>query len=75
MAYTGIISVSKSMLKNNSADFGGMLFIADGTVIISDSVLTRNRATKQDGVIAAVISTLIITNTSIFDHFESKNII
>ncbi len=72
-AYTGTISISKVMFKNNSADVGGVFFVADGTVIISDSVLTNNRATQQDGVTAVAISTLIITNTSIFDNFEGEN--
>ena len=75
LVYTGTISVSKIMFKNNSADFGGVFFVADGTVIISDSVVTNNRATQQDGVIAVVISSLIITNTSIFDNLEGENII
>ena len=75
LALTGTISISKVMIKNNSADFGGVISVADVPVIISDSVLTNNRATKQDGVIAVVISTLIITNTSIFDNLEGENII
>ena len=75
LVYTGTISVSKIMFKNNSADFGGVFFVADGTVIISDSVVTNNRATQQDGVIAVVISILIITNTSIFDNLEGENIL
>ncbi|XP_064389969.1 uncharacterized protein LOC135337884 [Halichondria panicea] len=75
LVYTGTISISKVMFKNNSAEFGGVFFVADGTVIISDSVLTNNRATQQDGVIAVAISTLIITNTSIFDNLEGENII
>ncbi|XP_064390063.1 uncharacterized protein LOC135337972 [Halichondria panicea] len=63
------------MFKNNSADVGGVFFVADGTVIISDSVLTNNRATQQDEVIAVAISTLIITNTSRlnFDNLEGEN--
>ncbi|XP_064389949.1 uncharacterized protein LOC135337873 [Halichondria panicea] len=75
LVYTGNISISKVMFKNNSADFGGVFFVAGGTVNISDSVLTNNRATQQDGVIAVAISTLIITNTSIFDNLEGENII
>ncbi|XP_064388895.1 uncharacterized protein LOC135336950 [Halichondria panicea] len=75
LVYTGTISVSKVMFKNNSADIGGVFFVADGTVIISDSLLTNNRATQQDGVIAVAISTLINTNTSIFDNLEGENII
>ncbi len=43
------------MLKNNSADFGGVIFIINGTVIISDSVLTSNNATQRGGVIAVAI--------------------
>ncbi|XP_064388883.1 uncharacterized protein LOC135336935 [Halichondria panicea] len=75
LVYTGTIFVSKVMFKNNSADFGGVFFVADGTVIISDSLLTNNRATQRDGVIAVFISSLIITNTSIFDNLEGENII
>ncbi len=68
MAYTGTISVSKAVFKNNSADFGGVFFVADGTVIISDSLLTNNRATKQD----AWSDCGCYLNLSIFDNFESK---
>ena len=75
LALIGTISISKVMIKNNSADFGGVFFVADVPVIISDSVLTNNRATKQVGMIALVISSLIITNTSIFDNLEGENII
>ena len=75
LVYTGTISVSKIMFKNNSADFGGVFFVADGTVIISDSVVTNNRATQHNGVITVVISTLIITNTSIFDNLDGENIL
>ncbi|XP_064389809.1 uncharacterized protein LOC135337762 [Halichondria panicea] len=75
LIYTGTISVSKVMFKNNSADVGAVFFVADGTVIIFDSLLTNNRATQQDGVIAVAFSSLIITNTSIFDNFEGENII
>ena len=60
------------MFKNNSADFGGVFSVVDGTVIISDSLLTNNRAQR---VIAVVISSLIIANTSIFDNLEGENII
>ncbi|XP_064389951.1 uncharacterized protein LOC135337874 isoform X2 [Halichondria panicea] len=75
LVLTGTISISKVMIKNNSADFGGVISVADVPVNISDSVLTNNRATQQNGVIAVAISTLIITNTSIFDNFEGENII
>ncbi|XP_064388740.1 uncharacterized protein LOC135336804 [Halichondria panicea] len=75
LALIGTISISKVVIKNNSADAGAVFYVVDGTVIIFDSLLTNNRATQQDGVIALLMSSLIITNTSIFDNLEGENII
>ncbi len=73
LAYTGTISVSKAMFKNNSADFGGVFFVADGTVFQLCAHKQQSHPTRWS--VAVAISTLTLTNTSIFDNFESKNII
>ena len=75
LVHGGNISLSKSMLINNSADCGGAIVSLESNVIISDSVFTSNSATQQGGVIAVAISTLRISNTSMMGNLEGEDVI
>lgn len=65
------IAAGTELSQNNASDAGGALFITDGALTVADSTLRDNTVSGDlggGGAIAAVVSTVQITNSELTDN-------
>jgi hypothetical protein len=68
-SYPCTMKITNSMLSGNSADDGGAIFIAGGTLAVTNSTLSANLATRNDGGGGGIYSsggtTVTVTNSTL----------
>ena len=82
LALIGSVSISKSELANNKADYyGGAILvvnvsvslIGNSNVSISDSKLTNNRANRRGGAISVMFVFLFLSNSTLTNNRANKS--